>query len=132
MFVILFNVGLINLFLLLIALFILSKTIVIVRPHERGVRERLGKYKDILEPGIHIIVPLLDRVIKVPLAEQRVDVPPADMITRDNATVKVDAVVYFKIIDPCKAIYNVLNYKDAIINLAIAKLKNLFYIFLEL
>ena len=65
----------------------------IVRPYEKGVVERLGKYARICEPGLNIIIPIFERMIKVDMREQVVDVPPQQVITQDNVAVEVDAAV---------------------------------------
>jgi regulator of protease activity HflC (stomatin/prohibitin superfamily) len=101
-----------------IALFIIVKAIVIVNQYEGGLVFRLGRVIGKLKPGINIIIPFLDVPVKVDIRTRVTDVPPQEMITKDNAVVKVDAVVYYRVIDVEKAILEVEDYEYAIINLA--------------
>lgn len=96
----------------------------IVRPYQRGAVERLGKYQRLVQPGLNFIVPFFERLIKVDMREQVVDVPPQEVITKDNATVTVDAIVYYEVTDPVKVLYNVANFRLATIKLAQTNLRN--------
>ncbi|MDR2492834.1 MAG: SPFH/Band 7/PHB domain protein [Coriobacteriales bacterium] len=96
----------------------------IIRPYEKGVLERLGKYQSTWEPGLHLLVPFIDRVTKVDMRENVVDVPPQEVITKDNVAVTVDAVVYYEATDPFKLIYNVTNFYLAATKLAQTNLRN--------
>ena len=102
----------------------LAAAIKIVRPYEKGVVERLGKYQRTYEPGLHVIVPFIDRLTKIDMRENVVDVPPQEVITKDNVVVTVDAVVYFEATDPVKLIYNVSNFYLASTKLAQTNLRN--------
>lgn len=102
----------------------LAAAIRIIRPYEKGVVERLGKYQKTFEPGLHIIIPFLDRVTKADMRENVVDVPPQEVITKDNVVVTVDAVVYYEATDPVKLIYNVANFYLAATKLAQTNLRN--------
>jgi len=96
----------------------------IVRPYEKGLIERLGKYQRTVDSGLHIIVPLIDRMTKVDMRENVVDVPPQEVITKDNVVVTVDAVVYYEATDPVKLVYNVANFYIAATKLAQTNLRN--------
>ena len=96
-----------------------------VRPYERGVVERLGKYDRTTDSGLKIIIPMIDQMIKIDMREQVVDVPPQQVITKDNVAVEVDAVVYYEVTDPVKVIYNVANFYLAVTKLAQTNLRNL-------
>ncbi len=114
--------------LALIALFILivaGTGLRIIRQYEKGLVERFGRYTKTLEPGLNLIIPFVDRVIKVDMREQVVDVPPQEVITRDNVVVTVDAVVYFQPTDPVKLQYNVANFIVAATKLAQTNLRNI-------
>jgi regulator of protease activity HflC (stomatin/prohibitin superfamily) len=100
------------------------RAIRIIRPYEKGVVERLGKYQRTWEPGLHLLIPFLDRVTKVDMRENVVDVPPQEVITKDNVAVTVDAVVYYEATDPFKLIYNVTNFYMAATKLAQTNLRN--------
>jgi regulator of protease activity HflC (stomatin/prohibitin superfamily) len=97
----------------------------IVRPWEKGLVERLGKYQRTADSGLTLIIPFLERIIKVDMREQVVDVPPQQVITKDNVAVEVDAVVYYEVTDPIKVTYNVQNYYVAATKLAQTNLRNL-------
>jgi regulator of protease activity HflC (stomatin/prohibitin superfamily) len=100
------------------------RAIRIIRPYERGVVERLGKFQRVWDPGLHLLVPFIDRVTKVDMRENVVDVPPQEVITKDNVAVTVDAVVYYEATDPFKLIYNVTNFYLAATKLAQTNLRN--------
>jgi regulator of protease activity HflC (stomatin/prohibitin superfamily) len=97
----------------------------IVRPNQRGVVERLGKYHAIAEPGLRFIIPFVDRIRIVDMREQVVDVPPQEVITADNVVVSVDAVVYYEPVDPQRLLYNIANFILAVTKLAQTNLRNL-------
>jgi regulator of protease activity HflC (stomatin/prohibitin superfamily) len=96
----------------------------IIRPYQRGVVERLGRYKATVNPGLRIIFPIVETVRTVDMREQVVDVPPQEVITADNVVVSVDAVVYYEPTDPQRLIYNVANFLLAVTKLAQTNLRN--------
>jgi regulator of protease activity HflC (stomatin/prohibitin superfamily) len=96
----------------------------IVRPYEKGIVERLGKYQHTYDSGLHFIIPFVDRITKVDMRENVVDVPPQEVITKDNVVVTVDAVVYYEATDPVKLMYNVANFYMAATKLAQTNLRN--------
>jgi regulator of protease activity HflC (stomatin/prohibitin superfamily) len=96
----------------------------IVRPYQRGIVEQLGKYKETVDPGLRIIYPLFQKLRLVDMREQVVDVPPQEVITKDNVVVSVDAVIYYEPTDPTRLIYNVANFFMAITKLAQTNLRN--------
>ena len=116
-------------FLGIILLIILSSGIRIVRPTQRGLVERLGKYKKFAEPGFHWIIPIIDKLFKVNVTEIMVDAEPQEIITNDNLNAAVDAQVYFKIKNDEDSVkrsqYNVNNVQDQIVNLARTTLRNI-------
>lgn len=112
-------------FILIFALIIyVALAIKIVQQHEQGLTERFGRYRKTLDPGFHMIMPFIDRVQKVDMREQVVDVPPQEVITKDNVVVTVDAVVYYQATDPVKLAYNVRNFIVAATKLAQTNLRN--------
>jgi regulator of protease activity HflC (stomatin/prohibitin superfamily) len=112
--------------ILVIVVFVIAgKGLKIVRPYEKGLIERLGKYQRTADSGLTIIIPFLEKMIKVDMREQVVDVPPQGVITKDNVVVEVDAVVYYEITDPIKVTYNIANYYSAATKLAQTNLRNL-------
>lgn len=114
-----FVIFVLGLFLLLLLLL----GVKIIRPYEKGLVERLGKFNRILDPGVHFIIPFMEHVKKVDMREHVIDVPPQEVICKDNVVVTVDAVVYYQIIDPIKAVYNVSNFLMAIVKLAQTNLR---------
>ena len=95
---------------LLIGIFILANAVRILREYERGIIFRLGRLIGSKGPGLILLIPIVDRMVKVSLRVITMDVPPQDVITRDNVSVKVNAVIYFRVIDPSKAIVAVEDY----------------------
>ena len=96
----------------------------IVRPYEQGLIEFLGKYQRTISPGLRFVIPFVQRILKVDMREQVVDVPPQEVITKDNVVVTVDAVIYFEATDPVKLKYAVGNFILAITKLAQTNLRN--------
>jgi len=109
------------LFLVVIFLFMAVK---ILNEYERGVIFRLGRVIDHKGPGLIILIPIIDRMVRVSLRTVVMDVPPQDVITRDNVSVKVNAVVYFRVMDPTKAVIEVENYLYATSQLAQTTLRS--------
>ncbi|MCW5858642.1 MAG: slipin family protein [Caldilineales bacterium] len=105
------TIGLLVFFLALA--FIVLSAIKIVQEYERGVVFRLGRFAGVRGPGLILLIPFIERMAKVDLRVVALDVPAQECITRDNVTVKVNAVIYFFILDPQKAIINVEDYRRA-------------------
>jgi len=97
----------------------------IVRPYEKGLVERLGRYHHTTGSGLTIIWPFIDTLVKIDMREQVVDVPPQAVITKDNVAVEVDAIVYYEVTDPVKVAYNISNFYLAATKLAQTNLRNL-------
>ena len=101
----------------------------IVRPTQRGLIERLGKYRKFARPGFHWIIPVIDRMFLVNVTEQMVDAEPQEIITNDNLNASVDAVVYFKVLEEEENVknsqYYVNDYKSQIVNLSRTTLRNI-------
>ncbi|RME63382.1 MAG: SPFH/Band 7/PHB domain protein, partial [Caldilineae bacterium] len=115
------------LLLALIAIFVFIVALAgirIVSPYQKGVIERLGRYQRTAQPGLTIIIPFIDSIKKVDMREQVVDVPPQEVITKDNVVVTVDAIVYFEATDPVKLVYNVADFYSAATKLAQTNLRN--------
>jgi regulator of protease activity HflC (stomatin/prohibitin superfamily) len=111
---------------LFVVIFIIGLTgLKIIQPYQKGLVERLGKYQRTADSGLHIIIPFLERLRKIDMREQVVDVPPQHVITKDNVAVEVDAVVYYEVTDPIKVTYNIANFYIAATKLAQTNLRNL-------
>jgi regulator of protease activity HflC (stomatin/prohibitin superfamily) len=111
--------------LIIFALFLLLSAIKVLREYERGVIFRLGRLIDAKGPGIILLVPFIDRMVKVSLRTIAMDVPPQDVITKDNVSIKVNAVLYFRVIDPSKAIVEVEDFLYATSQLSQTTLRSI-------
>ena len=107
------TIGLIIIIVVVVILLIvlLRTSVRVLREYERGVLFRFGRLSGVKGPGIFLIIPFVDKMVKVDLRTITLDVPPQDVITRDNVPVKVNAVAYFRVMDPAKAIVEIENYK---------------------
>jgi regulator of protease activity HflC (stomatin/prohibitin superfamily) len=114
----------VNFLIAVVVLILIPFAIKIVKQYERGVVLRFGRLVGARNPGFNVIIPFIDRMTKVSLRIVTTVLEPQEVITRDNVTVKVDAVVYFMVIDPVKAIINVESYQEAIIQLALTTLRS--------
>lgn len=103
---------------------VVASGVKIIRPFERGLVERLGKYHATVEPGLRVIYPYVDKMVRVDMRERVVDVPPQEVITSDNVVVSVDAVVFYEATDPQRLIYNVVDFFRAVVKLAQTNLRN--------
>lgn len=99
--------------LVLFFLLIIIPGVRIINQYERGVVQRLGRFRKILDPGLHVIIPYIDTMRNVDVRTTPMDVPKQEVITKDNVTVNVDAVVYFRVIDAKKAVFETTNYAYA-------------------
>ena len=115
----------IALIVIAIVIFVVAAASVkIVHPYQQGIVEQLGKYKQTTGPGLKLIFPVVQTLLKVDMREQVVDVPPQEVITKDNVTVTVDAVIYYEPTDAQRLVYNVANFIMAITKLAQTNLRN--------
>lgn len=112
-------------FLIIVIIIFAATSIKMLNPHERGVVIRLGKYSRTLQPGLNIVIPFLEKIIKIDIREQLVDVPEQAVITKDNVVVAVDAVVYYEVTDPFKLIFSVADFQEASTKLAQTTLRNI-------
>ena len=110
--------------IVIFVLFILASAIKVVNEYERGVVFRLGRLVGARGPGLFLIIPFIDRMVRVDLRVITLDVPAQDVITRDNVTVRVNAVVYFRVISPEQAVVKVLNYIQATSQISQTTLRN--------
>ena len=112
--------------LLVIILIIAVKSIKVVRQSEVYIIERLGKFHKVADAGLTIIIPFVDRVRSVvSLKQQTMDVPPQGVITKDNVTITIDTVVFYKVTDPAKAVYEIQSLKKGIEYLAITTIRDI-------
>jgi regulator of protease activity HflC (stomatin/prohibitin superfamily) len=107
------------------AVWVVSRTFIVVSERHAVVKERLGKPEGVLKPGFHFMLPVLDRAAYTQeMREQAIDVPPQMCITKDNIQVEVDGIVYVQVMDPLKASYEVADYRQAAINLAMTTMRS--------
>lgn len=109
---------------LVIVVLLLASSIYILREWQRGVVLRLGRMVGVRGPGLIFVVPIIDRVYKVPLRTVVFDVPEQEVITLDNVSCKVNAVLYYRVVEPAKAMVNVERYHEATIQLAQTTLRS--------
>jgi len=122
-----FLLQLVSLPILILALLlvsILASAVKIAQEYERGVIFRLGRLQGPKGPGLFFIIPLIDRMVKVDLRVVTLDIPSQEAITRDNVTVKVNAVVFFRVVDPSSAIVQVEDFRRATWNISQTTLRN--------
>jgi regulator of protease activity HflC (stomatin/prohibitin superfamily) len=111
--------------IVVIIIFFLSTSIRVLNEYERGVIFRLGRVINAKGPGLIILIPVIDKMVKVSLRLIVVDVDPQDVITRDNVSVKVNAVIYFRVVDTVKAVVEVENFQYAMTQLAQTTLRSI-------
>ena len=109
---------------IVLAVLFLASALRVLKEYERGVIFRLGRVIKAKGPGIIILIPVIDRMVKVTLRLVAIEVPPQDVITRDNVSIKVNAVVYFRVVDPVKAVIQVEDYLYATSQLAQTTLRS--------
>jgi regulator of protease activity HflC (stomatin/prohibitin superfamily) len=120
------SIGMVLLFIVLfIALVSLARAARIVKQYEKGLVLRLGKYKATADSGLTFLVPVIEDMIKVDMRERVINVEPQKVITKDNVSVTVDAVIYYRISDPVKSTFEVQNFAYAATTLAQTNLRNL-------
>jgi len=111
--------------IVVLVVFLISSSIRVLREYERGVIFRLGRLIAAKGPGIFFLIPVIDRMVKVSLRTVVMDVPPQDIITKDNVSVKVNAVVYFRVVDPSRAIVEVEDFLYATSQLSQTTLRSI-------
>ncbi|MBP1610816.1 MAG: hypothetical protein H6Q04_3051 [Acidobacteria bacterium] len=110
----------------IVILLVLAKSIVIIRQAEKGIVERLGRYKETLDPGLRVLIPFIDGLrARVDMRETVLDIEPQAVITKDNVGITVDAVVYYYVTDAKAVKYEVANFFVAVSKLAQTNLRNL-------
>jgi len=110
--------------ILVIVIFFILAGIKVINQYERAVVLTLGRYTGIRNPGLRVILPIFQQIIKVDVRSTPVDVPSQEVITKDNVTIKVDAVVYFRVVDSAKAVLETNNYRYATSQFAQAALRD--------
>jgi regulator of protease activity HflC (stomatin/prohibitin superfamily) len=110
--------------LAVLAIVIVIKSVKIVEQYEKGIILRLGRFQSVVDPGVNVVIPFIDSLIKVDVRERVINVDPQKVITKDNVTVTVDAVIYYRVVDPVKAEFEVEDFDTAATTLAQTNLRN--------
>ncbi len=110
--------------ILVLVIMFLASAIKILNEYERAVIFRLGRIRDVKGPGLIVIIPVIDKIVRIDMRTITMDVPPQDVITKDNVSIKVNAVVYFRVLDANAAVINVENYLFATSQLAQTTLRS--------
>ena len=113
-----------GIFLVIVFVVIILRSIVQINEYERGVRFRFGRFDKIMNPGLNLVLPIIHSFKKVDIRTKAVDVPAQDAITADNVSIKINAVLYYKIFDASKAIIAVENFQFAVAQLAQTTMRN--------
>ena len=116
--------GFLGTVLIIVVAIILLRSIRQINEYERGVKLRFGKFKSIMEPGWRLVLPIIDTMKKVDIRTKAVDVPEQDAITKDNVTIRINAVLYYKVFDASKVVLAVENYQFAVSQLAQTTMRN--------
>ncbi|MCW4006991.1 MAG: paraslipin [Candidatus Bathyarchaeota archaeon] len=112
--------------IVVVVIFVLfSASVKKVNQYEKGIVERFNAYEKMVEPGLRMVVPFVERIYRVNMREQVIDVPPQEIITEDNVVVTIDAVIYYQVIDAKRALYEIEDFELAIIKLAQTTLRNI-------
>src|SRR5690242_1737463 len=105
-------------------IFVLANAIKVVQEYERGVIFRIGRLVGAKGPGLFFIIPVLDRIVRIDLRVVTLEIPTQEVITRDNVSVRVNAVLYFRVYDPAKAVVNVTDFIRATLQIAQTTLRS--------
>jgi regulator of protease activity HflC (stomatin/prohibitin superfamily) len=108
-----------------IIIFLLGLSVKKVNQYEKGIVERFNAYEKMVDPGLRMITPFVERILRVNMREQVIDVPPQEIITEDNVVVTIDAVIYYQVVDAKLALYEIEDFELAIVKLAQTTLRNI-------
>ncbi len=120
-----YEIALVLVIVIIAAIALFSLGVKRVNQFERGIVERWNAYEKTVDPGLRYILPFVQRILRVNMREQVIDVPPQAIITEDNVVVTIDAVVYYQIMDPKRALYEIEDFELAIVKLAQTTLRNI-------
>lgn len=119
------TVGVVGFAIAIIVLFLLSQSVKKINQYEKGLVERFNAYEKTVDPGLRFITPFVERIYRVNMREQVIDVPPQEIITEDNVVVTIDAVIYYQVVDAKRALYEIEDFELAIVKLAQTTLRNI-------
>src|ERR1700729_333346 len=110
--------------ILVVALTAVASAVRVLREYERGIVFRLGRLMEVRGPGLQVLIPSLDRMVRVSLRTVTLTIPPQEIITRDNVPARVTAVAYYRVVDPSKAVVEVQSYEEATLQVAQTTLRS--------
>jgi regulator of protease activity HflC (stomatin/prohibitin superfamily) len=119
------TLGFVGFVIAAIALLVLSQSVKKINQYEKGLVERFNAYEKTVDPGLRFITPFVERIYRVNMREQVIDVPPQEIITEDNVVVTIDAIIYYQVVDPKRALYEIEDFELAIVKLAQTTLRNI-------
>ncbi len=119
------ELAIIGIVIAVVVVVLLSLSLKKVNQYEKGLVERFNAYEKTVEPGLRVIIPFVERIYRVNMREQVIDVPPQEIITEDNVVVTIDAVIYYQVIDARRALYEIEDFELAIVKLAQTTLRNI-------
>lgn len=119
------TVGVLGFAIVILALVLLTQSAKKINQYEKGLVERFNAYEKTVDPGLRFITPFIERVYRVNMREQVIDVPPQEIITEDNVVVTIDAVIYYQVVDAKRALYEIEDFELAIVKLAQTTLRNI-------
>jgi regulator of protease activity HflC (stomatin/prohibitin superfamily) len=119
------EITIIGITIAVVVLILFSLSVKKVNQYEKGLVERFNAYEKTVEPGLRLITPFVERILRVNMREQVIDVPPQEIITEDNVVVTIDAVIYYQVVDARRALYEIEDFELAIVKLAQTTLRNI-------
>ena len=119
------EIAIIGITIAVVVLILFSLSVKKVNQYEKGLVERFNAYEKTVEPGLRLITPFVERILRVNMREQVIDVPPQEIITEDNVVVTIDAVIYYQVVDARRALYEIEDFELAIVKLAQTTLRNI-------
>jgi regulator of protease activity HflC (stomatin/prohibitin superfamily) len=119
------EIAIIGIIIAFVILILFSLSVKKVNQYEKGLVERFNAYEKTVEPGLRLITPFVERILRVNMREQVIDVPPQEIITEDNVVVTIDAVIYYQVVDARRALYEIEDFELAIVKLAQTTLRNI-------
>ncbi|MCW4011230.1 MAG: paraslipin [Candidatus Bathyarchaeota archaeon] len=120
-----YELEIISIIVAVIVLVVFSASVKKVNQYEKGIVERFNAYEKTVAPGLRMIVPFVERIYRVNMREQVIDVPPQEIITEDNVVVTIDAVIYYQVVDAKRALYEIEDFELGIVKLAQTTLRNI-------
>jgi regulator of protease activity HflC (stomatin/prohibitin superfamily) len=119
------TLGIAGFLIAVVVLVLFMQSVKKINQYEKGLVERFNAYEKTVDPGLRFITPFIERIYRVNMREQVIDVPPQEIITEDNVVVTIDAIIYYQVVDPKRALYEIEDFELAIVKLAQTTLRNI-------